>query len=62
MPPKKKRLSNKPEKKQSKVSPQLTRKLTDNIDTSKALHVTAMPLSKIIDLPTNRKKQKEVKK
>ena len=79
MPPKKKRLSNKPEKKQSKVSPP-TGKLTDNIDTSKALHVTAMPLSKIIDvekvikkdkevkesdvfdLPTNRKKQKEVKK
>lgn len=80
MPPKKKRLSNKPEKKQSKVAPQLTRKLTDNIDTSKASHVTAMPLSKIIDvekvikkdkevkesdvfdLPTNRKKQKAVKK
>jgi len=73
--PKKKRLSNKPEKKQSKVI-----KLTDNIDTSKASHVTAMPLSKMIDvekvikkdkevkesdvfdLPTNRKKQKAVKK
>ena len=77
MPPKKKRLSNKPEKKQSKVAPI---KLTDNIDTSKASHVTAMPLSKTIDvekvikkdkevkesdvfdLPTNRKKQKAVKK
>lgn len=61
MPPKKKRLSNKPEKKQSKVAPQLTRKLTDNIDTSKASHVTAMPLSKIIDVEKVIKKDKEVK-
>jgi len=57
--PKKKRLSNKPEKKQSKVRPIV--KLTDNIDTSKASHVTVMPLSKTIDVEKVIEKDKEVK-
>tara|TARA_R110000803_G_scaffold141419_1_gene207833 strand:- start:674 stop:895 length:222 start_codon:yes stop_codon:yes gene_type:complete len=56
--PKKKRPSNKPEKKQSSISKV---KLTDTIDTSKASVVTAMPLSKIIDVEKIIKKDKEVK-
>ena len=56
--PKKKRLSNKAEKKQSSLGSQAKVKLTDTIDTSKA---TAMPLSKIIDVEKIIKKDKEVK-
>ena len=56
--PKKKRLSNKAEKKQSSLAKV---KLTDTIDTSKASVATAMPLSKIIDVEKIIKKDKEVK-
>ena len=61
--PKKKRLSNKAEKKQSSALPPKGAKvkLTDTIDTSKASVATAMPLSKIIDVEKIIKKDKEVK-
>ena len=59
MPPKKKRLSNKPEKKQSKVVK--LPKLVDLIDTSRSGHQNAMPLSKTIDVEKVIKKDKEVK-
>tara|TARA_R110002167_G_scaffold210178_1_gene414318 strand:- start:2411 stop:2641 length:231 start_codon:yes stop_codon:yes gene_type:complete len=59
--PKKKRLSNKAEKKQSSLGSQAKVKLTDTIDTSKASVATAMPLSKIIDVEKIIKKDKEVK-
>tara|TARA_R110000744_G_scaffold18208_5_gene49065 strand:+ start:47 stop:277 length:231 start_codon:yes stop_codon:yes gene_type:complete len=59
--PKKKRPSNKPEKKQSSLGSQEKVKLTDTIDTSKASVATAMPLSKIIDVEKIIKKDKEVK-
>ena len=64
MPPKKKRLSNKPEKKQAKVLkllPKNPAKLVDVIDTSRSGHQTAMPLSKTIDVEKVIKKDKEVK-
>ena len=59
MPPKKKRLSNKPEKKQAKVLK--LPKLVDLIDTSRSGHQNAMPLSKTIDVEKVIKKDKEVK-
>ena len=59
MPPKKKRLSNKPEKKQVKVLK--LPKLVDLIDTSRSGHQNAMPLSKTIDVEKVIKKDKEVK-
>ena len=59
MPPKKKRLSNKPEKKQVKVLK--LPKLVDVIDTSRSGHQNAMPLSKTIDVEKVIKKDKEVK-
>jgi|TARA_R110000787_G_scaffold284796_2_gene399014 hypothetical protein len=54
--PKKKRLSNKPEKKQSSYN-----LCSCSKDTSRASHQTAMPLSKIIDVEAVIKKDKEVK-
>ena len=59
MPPKKKRLSNKPEKKQAEVLK--LPKLVDLIDTSRSGHQNAMPLSKTIDVEKVIKKDKEVK-
>tara|TARA_R110001632_G_scaffold231231_1_gene369529 strand:- start:2188 stop:2454 length:267 start_codon:yes stop_codon:yes gene_type:complete len=56
MPVKKKRLSNKPEKKQSSYN-----LCSCSKDTSRASHQTAMPLSKIIDVEAVIKKDKEVK-
>ena len=70
MPPKKKRLSNKPEKKQAKVlklpstvAPKKGNpaKLVDLIDTSRSGHQNVMPLSKTIDVEKVIKKDKEVK-
>lgn len=58
MPVKKKRLSNKPEKKQSSYG---TCSCGQSNDTSRASHQTAMPLSKIIDVEAVIKKDKEVK-
>jgi hypothetical protein len=58
MAPKKKRLSNKPEKKQSSYG---TCSCGVSNDTSRASHQTAMPLSKIIDVEAVIKKDKEVK-
>ena len=56
---KKKRPSNKPEKKQSKVLK--LPKLVDPIDTSRSVQQNVMPLSKIIDVEKVIKKDKEVK-
>tara|TARA_R110002096_G_scaffold150919_1_gene313065 strand:- start:1207 stop:1470 length:264 start_codon:yes stop_codon:yes gene_type:complete len=56
MPAKKKRLSNKPEKKQSSYN-----LCSCSKDTSRAGRQTAMPLSKIIDVEAVIKKDKEVK-
>ena len=53
-----KRLSNKPEKKQSSYG---ACSCGVSNDTSKASHQTAMPLSKIIDVESVIKKDKEVK-
>ena len=58
MAQKKKRLSNKPEKKQSSYG---TCSCGVSNDTSRAGHQTAMPLSKIIDVEAVIKKDKEVK-
>ena len=58
MPVKKKRLSNKPEKKQSSYG---TCSCGVSNDTSRAGKQTAMPLSKIIDVESVIKKDKEVK-
>lgn len=60
MPKKKRRLSNKPEKKQSKIKPQTTCKLTDTIDTSRSVQHKICTCG-MIDVEKVIKKDKEVK-